>query len=69
MNTSLLVAPVQGGPTQRTLQEVEQRMQELHSNLGICFVSGYLSEPVAFRSLSVNSADAKRIHSVSVRPC
>lgn len=56
--------------TRRTLQEGEQRMHELSYFIGVFYACGLLSEPVAYRSLSTNSDEFQRIHSISVRtPC
>ena len=42
-------------------------MHELSYYWRVFFVIGYLSEPVAFRSLSTSSHEFLRIHSISVR--
>ena len=62
-----VAAALQEQSNWHTLQEVEQRMHEISYYCGLFFVTGYLSEPVAFRSLSTNSHECLRIHSISVR--
>ena len=57
---------MQAGPTQSTLQAVEERMHVLSYHWGIMYALSLHNEPVAFRNMLVSTSATLRTHSISV---
>ena len=58
---------MQAGPTQSTLQVVEERMHVLSYHWGIMYALGLHNEPATFRRMCMKSNAILKILSISVR--